>query len=60
MPEWTSNPNEKVRQRIHAANRPALQTLAVEMPGEGLKVRDAAADVKIKTLVAYTKEAGKP
>jgi biopolymer transport protein ExbD len=28
--------------------------------GKVVKVRDAAADAKIKTLVAYTKEAGKP
>jgi len=28
--------------------------------GKVVKIRDAAADAKIKTLVAYTKEAGKP
>jgi biopolymer transport protein ExbD len=28
--------------------------------GKVVKVRDAAADAKIKTLVAYTKESGKP
>jgi biopolymer transport protein ExbD len=28
--------------------------------GKVVKVRDAAADAKIKTLVAYTKETGKP
>jgi biopolymer transport protein ExbD len=28
--------------------------------GKVVKVRDAAAEAKIKSLVAYTKEAGKP
>jgi biopolymer transport protein ExbD len=46
-----------------AAKNPQL-TLAINADekapwGKVVKVRDAAADAKIKTLVAYTKEAGK-